>query len=537
MRRLKILGQGNHIGKRLMLLIILFSSLITLVTTAVQLVVDYRQQRRAMDAVLETAGVYVPIIADSVWALDKVQISLALLALVQMPNIELARVVTTDGKGEWSAGKGVQSHNIVSRAFSLTRQVRGETEKIATLEVIASLDAIYRNLLEQTISILLGNALKTFVVAIFMFVVFRRVVTSRIEQLANNIAALPPQMLPESYLLEHETISGLAPGGDEIDALEGAFEVMGRRLRRAIDALTEYQAHLEEMVELRTTEVVQQKERLAIALRDRTQANEELKLALQKLRDAQEELIEREKLAALGALVAGVAHELNTPIGNSLTSATTLLDVTDSFDRKVASGLKRSDLEAHVSMTRSAVELVVRNLQRAAELLHGFKQVAVDRASEQRRRFDLRDLVVETMTLLKPFLRKTPYTLDIQIPDVELDSYPGPLGQVLTNLVNNAVTHGFDGRSYGTITLQATVLDSERIELRISDDGQGIEVDDQAHIFDPFFTTKLGQGGSGLGLNIAQGIVTGVLGGKISVESRLGAGSIFTITLPRNAPA
>lgn len=536
MRRLRGIGQGNRIGKRLMVMIIVFSSLITLLTTAVQLLLDYRQQRKAMDSVLDTAAVYVPIIADSVWALDKTQIELALGALVQMPNIELAQVLASDQKREWKAGKG-SSTNIVTREFALERKVRGRMEKIATLQVVASLDAIYRSVFEHAISILLSNALKTFFVAIFMFIIFRRVVTERLEALAHKAHALPPQMFPAPFAAEVAT-PDFQNGNDEIDSVSHAFDAMSERLRAAIEALQQHQAKLEEVIKARTGELVEQKERLAIALEERTSSNEELTRTLEVLRDTQEEFINREKLAALGALVAGVAHELNTPIGNGLTSASTLRDLTNDMQRKLSEGLKRSTLESYLQAAGTASDIVIRNLQRSAQLVNGFKQVAVDQTTSQRRDFALRTVVDEIALTLQPSLSKLPYLLSSSIDDgIEMDSYPGPLGQVLTNLINNAILHGFDGRDCGVIAITGRLVGGDRVELVVKDDGRGIPPAHLNHVFDPFFTTKLGRGGTGLGLNIVHGIVTGVLGGKISVNTELGQGTAFTVLMPLRAPA
>jgi PAS domain S-box-containing protein len=268
-------------------------------------------------------------------------------------------------------------------------------------------------------------------------------------------------------------------------------------------------------------------------------ANEELAQTLETLNKAQEELVRSEKLAALGSLVAGIAHELNTPIGNSLMVASTLLDQTRTLTAnwEKDKGIKRSTLEGYVGDAGKAGDILVRNLQRAANLVTGFKQVAVDQTSSQRRKFQVAEVVSEIMLTLWPTLRKTSYVVEQNIPDdLVMDSYPGPLGQVITNLVNNALLHGFENRSTGTVTISALRTGQDWVEFIVTDDGVGIPAANLNRIFDPFFTTKLGAGGSGLGLNIAHNIVTGILGGRIRVQSEVGVGTSFILALPLAAP-
>jgi len=263
----------------------------------------------------------------------------------------------------------------------------------------------------------------------------------------------------------------------------------------------------------------------------------ELSEALDTLKQAQSELVQSEKLASLGSMVAGVAHELNTPVGNALMVASTLTDQQQQFEQSLDHGLSRSALNHFLLSVRDTSDILDRNLRRTADLINSFKQVAVDQTSEQRRHFDLRELVREVLVTMSPSLRKTSHTLLCEIsPDIHFDSFPGPLEQVLMNLTNNALRHGFDGRSNGQMRLQADLLSSEWVRLRFSDDGVGISDKNLQKIFDPFFTTKLGQGGSGLGLSIAYNIVTGMLGGKIEVHSEVGRGSEFVIDLPLTAP-
>ena len=277
-------------------------------------------------------------------------------------------------------------------------------------------------------------------------------------------------------------------------------------------------------------------------INDRTEAlrqsNSELSSAMQILQHTQSELVQSEKLAALGALVAGIAHELNTPIGNSLMAASSLQD----FSREVASAisdgtLKRSALESFLADNQTASDILIRNLRRASELISSFKQVAVDQASAQRRQFHLDEVVSEILITLGPSLKKTPYRVVNQVQlHEELDSYPGPLGQVLVNLINNALLHAFHDREQGCIELRGQTLHGDWLELQVCDDGIGIADEHLPRIFDPFFTTRLGQGGSGLGLHIVHNLVSGVLGGKLGVRSQLGQGTCFTLRLPRVAP-
>lgn len=299
------------------------------------------------------------------------------------------------------------------------------------------------------------------------------------------------------------------------------FDITERK--RAQQGILELNAQLEGRVARRTAEL--------------QEANRELSHALNTLQIAQNQLVQSEKLAALGALVAGVAHELNTPIGNGLTVASTLEHRIEDFQRLQASGLRKSDLQGFVTDMELAAEILVRNLGRAAALVASFKQVAVDQTSSQRRKFDLGAVVGEILVTLNPALRKTTCTVSTQIDEgLVLDSYPGPLGQVLTNLINNAVLHGFEPHEEGKIEVQAWAKDTQQVVIEVRDSGRGIAADNLHRVFDPFFTTRLGQGGSGLGLHIVHNLVHSVLGGRIEVQSRPGAGAAFCITLPVLAP-
>lgn len=264
-----------------------------------------------------------------------------------------------------------------------------------------------------------------------------------------------------------------------------------------------------------------------------TDRTRELTSALAQLTTAKDELVRAEKMSALGALVAGIAHELNTPIGNSLTVASTLQDHARRFAVDMGKGLTRSRLEAFVASTQQGSDILMRSLHHAADLVSSFKQVAVDQTSVNRRVFDLHATVVDILNTLGPTLRKTTHTVECQIPlNIEMDSYPGPLSQILSNLINNAILHGFEGREHGQIRIAARLSSEDSVEITVCDNGVGILPEHLTKVFDPFFTTKFGKGGSGLGLNIVYNLITTSLGGRIRVDSEPGQGTRFTLDLP-----
>jgi len=230
-----------------------------------------------------------------------------------------------------------------------------------------------------------------------------------------------------------------------------------------------------------------------------------------------------------------VAHELNTPLGNTRVVASSLGEEVRAFAAAVQSGtLRRSQADAFLNRSREAVDLLERNAARAADLIGHFKQVAVDQTSMRRRRFSLRQTVEELLATLRPQFKHTAHRIELDIPpDIELDSYPGPLEQVVANLVGNSLTHGFAGIEAGVIRIRAALLDPDRVQLDYTDDGIGIPEPILHRIFEPFFTTRLGQGGSGLGLYIVYNLITGVLGGTVQAERAPERGTTFTVTLPR----
>jgi len=295
------------------------------------------------------------------------------------------------------------------------------------------------------------------------------------------------------------------------------------RLKKTEEALRQLNEELESRVGQRTAEL--------------QQSNRTLQQALTELQQAQRYLVQTEKMAALGSLVAGIAHEINTPIGVGVTAASHL----DSEARRFRNLLTNENppdadrLRAFIELTGQGSQLILRNLKRADELVKSFKQVAVDQSSEQRRTFDLAAYIDEILTSLQPELKRSPHRIEREIKNTAiLDSYPGALYQIMVNLIMNSLTHAFDEGQKGLIRIAAEA-DENRVRLVFSDDGRGMDKNVSERMFDPFFTTRRGQGGSGLGLHIVYNLVTKVLGGTIEASTAPGDGVRFILEIPRVA--
>ena len=263
---------------------------------------------------------------------------------------------------------------------------------------------------------------------------------------------------------------------------------------------------------------------------DRTQ---ELSHTLDTLKATQSKLVESEKMASLGGLVAGVAHEINTPIGVGVTVASALAENTTEFASTYKSGkMKRSELEEFLEIAIQSSNSLLTNLNQAAALIQSFKEVAVDRSSEERRTFIVRDYLDEILTQLKPKLRNSKHSIEIKGDSkIAIDSYPGALSQVVTNLLMNSLIHAYEPGESGQLVFDWQ-QEGARLSLEYSDDGKGIPPENLSKIFEPFFTTKRGQGGSGLGLHIVYNLVTQKLLGEVECKSKVGVGTKFIIKLP-----
>jgi len=268
-------------------------------------------------------------------------------------------------------------------------------------------------------------------------------------------------------------------------------------------------------------------------LRQNREYQASLEDSLDKLHRTQREMIHSAKMAALGDLVAGVAHEVNTPIGVSVTAASFLVERTRQMrDLYDAGEMKRSDLEKYLSVADESATSVLTNLERAAELVQSFKKVAADQSSEEKRVFEIRSYLEQILLSLRPQFKRTPHQVFMDCPaSMMLNSYPGAIMQIMTNLIMNSLIHGFADGNPGEIHILVEPA-GENVVLSYRDTGVGMDKEQRERIFDPFYTTRRGSGGTGLGMNIVYNLITQTLGGSIVLETSPGNGAFFVLTIP-----
>jgi len=312
----------------------------------------------------------------------------------------------------------------------------------------------------------------------------------------------------------------------EIDVLAQHINLMLQRAEKYIEKREEDEQQFIQLNKSLEDKVNQRTDALK-------ESNQELLSTLETLHQYQGQLVESEKMASLGDMVAGVAHEVNTPIGLGVTSSSLLYDrlieIKQAFENKT---LKSSQLKKFLADGEENLNIIMRNLSRAADLITSFKQVAVDQSSSEERRFNLKGLINEVVLTLQPQLKNTRYNIEIDCPEnLILTSKPGPINQILVNLIMNSIIHGFENQGFGNIKIAIMDLSSQ-LHIHYQDDGKGINDDIKNKIFDPFITTKRGSGGSGLGMHLVYNLITQALNGTISFESEIDKGVIFDINFP-----
>ncbi|WP_394223608.1 ATP-binding protein [Alteromonas gracilis] len=553
---------------------------LTLIVTVGQIFTEYLSTKNHVEGELQTLkNTFSSSLTRALWELNHDQVRAIAEGLMSLPIVEGLQV--RGENGNYIAEYGIRakrspapvdreiiedhSGGVFSYSFPLVFKFSGRESTVGDVTLYSSFDTIFSRI-EVGVFFLIGNAVvkTTFLVFLFM-TAFRTMLSEPLQTMTEQMGNFDPEHPEESKLTikledDNELLQLKESYNHVIDDLiisNGKLREAQNELTHANKKLDDQNLILEQEVAKKTAslsqimlDLEQQKDELIAHQRELRQENEnrqyieaelrkrnqELASSMDTLHQAQEQLVESERMASLGGLVAGIAHDVNTPLGVSVTAASFLQErlnnlKTDFEDKSLTS----KNMASFIDEAEQTALLLLNNLERASDLIASFKQVAVDQTSETEREFVLGDYINEIIQSLKPSFKHAEHEINVSCPDnLVVYCAPGAIAQIVTNMVVNSITHGFEGQTAGTINLDVEE-DVNNVIIHYKDNGRGLCEEELSKLFDAFFTTKRGEGGSGLGTHIMYNLVTQSLQGHIEADSSVGNGLRYTIRFPKKA--
>ena len=553
---------------------------LTLLVTVGQIFTEYLSTKNHVEGELQTLkNTFSSSLTRALWELNHDQVRAIAEGLMSLPIVEGLQV--RGENGNYIAEYGIRAQRspapvdreiiedhpggVFSYSFPLVFKFSGRESTVGDVTLYSSFDTIFSRI-EVGVFFLIGNALvkTTFLVFLFM-TAFRTMLSEPLQTITEQMGNFDPQHPEESKLIiklddDNELLQLKESYNHVIDDLiisNNKLKDAQNELTLANKKLDDQNLILEQEVAKKTAslsqimlDLEQQKDELIAHQRELRQENEnrqyieaelrkrnqELASSMDTLHQAQEQLVESERMASLGGLVAGIAHDVNTPLGVSVTAASFLQErlnnlKTDFEDKSLTS----KNMASFIDEAEQTALLLLSNLERASDLIASFKQVAVDQTSETEREFVLGDYINEIIQSLKPSFKHTEHQINVSCPDnLVVTCAPGAIAQIVTNMVVNSITHGFESKAAGSVTLDVKE-DGNNVVIHYQDDGKGLSEEELSKLFDAFFTTKRGEGGSGLGTHIMYNLVTQSLHGHIEADSTLGNGLQYTIRFPKKS--
>jgi signal transduction histidine kinase len=511
----KAIKINDKLTKRLLLYILLCSTFVSVCSTLVQLYSFFQDDLAQLEQRFENIEKsYIPSIASSLWDFNKPLVAQQIRGIVELPDIGFV-VIENDFDYLQKFGNA----DIIAKKF-VEFPIAFEGKHVGRLQVYADYQDIYQRLWQHAGFILTSEFIKIFIIAFFIILIVDKLIIRHLFKIINYAQELASHNLDEELV-----ISNRPAKEDELDYLVNAINSMRLKLQ-------------DEIVKLEDAEnaLLALNGELEVKVHDRTskleESNQQLQNSLDNLTLAQDQLVQSEKMASLGQLVAGVAHEVNTPLGICVTSISALKEKVEDLQKAVESQeLTKSFLMDTLSLLVEYEQIIERSLNKSVELIRSFKSVAVEQHTDPEMNINLHQHVYDVVNTVKTLFKQKKYHINIEVDEnISLVTYPSAWNQILTNFLMNSHIHGFEDRHEGEISITFTNSNGY-LTLLYTDNGKGIPEDFKHRIFDPFVTTKRGQGGSGLGLNIVFNLVNAKLGGTIqSIDSERGV--CFKVKVP-----
>lgn len=570
----------TSISKSLLTSVLSVYFVLTLLVTCVQVLGEYYDTKRMLVEELQNQqSTFSNSLARSLWEFNYEQINATAEGLISIPAI--SGIIIRDDTGKTMVQLGAagtllmlpenshESHNIdeANGVFGyyapLIFEFSGQSTPVGDVTLFSTRDvAIDR--IKVSLYFIIGNAIikSTFLIVLFSFAFSRQlhrpmrdlteqIQNFRLDDLDHSRIRLHDQRNAE-FLMVEQAYNQLL---DKLEDYQQDLQLTQQQLLHANRKLDEQNAMLEQDVahktsslsqvlldlERRKNELEQRQDKLMREIRQRQiievdlrEANGRLQSSLTALEQAQSQLLESEKMASLGGLVAGITHDVSTPLGISITAATFLRDQMQTMNTALDDRtLTQNQLQDFLAAGSDAMQLLENNLARAADLIGSFKQVAVDQTSESVREFNLKKYLQDVIQSLRPRWKNTQHQIELDCDEqINIVAPAGAFAQIFTNLMVNSLFHGFESQAKGQIRIVVTALNDNQLEFTYSDNGKGLTNEQMEKLFDPFFTTKRQQGGSGLGTHIIRNLVTQTLHGQITASSEVGKGLTYKFVIP-----
>ena len=545
--------------------------------TAGQIFTEYLNAKSHIEGELKTLkNTFSTSLTRAIWELNTPQAKSIAVGLMELPIVEGVQIrdensnyIADLGRTSKLVGESITKGVVRDHAggtfgysFPLIFEFSGRTSLVGDVTLYSS-SAIIFSRIEVGIFFLIGNAIVKTAFLVFLFMsAFRTMLTNPLNELTQQITDFnlddPESSKLDLSIDEDNELKVLETSYNKLidEMIEFQSKLAGTQheLQKANLRLDDQNISLEEEVAKKTAtlsrimlDLEQQKDELLVNQRELRQENEnrqfiedelrkrntELATSMETIQMAKDQLVESERMASLGGLVAGIAHDVNTPLGVSVTATSFLHDrvkkLQSAYENKKLTG---NTMTSFLSEAEQTITLLTNNLNRASDLISSFKQVAVDQTSEAEREINVSEYLTEVVQSLAPNFKKTQHTIDIHCPDdLSIKCAPGVLAQILTNMIMNSLIHGFEDKTKGAIRLEISEQDNNLV-INYSDDGRGLDEGTLKRHFDAFFTTRRGKGGSGLGTHIMYNLVTQTLGGDIEAFSKPGEGLKYIITIP-----
>ena len=552
---------------------------LTLIVTLGQIFTEYLSTKSHVESELKTLkNTFSSSLTQALWEINDDQVRAIAEGLVALPIVEGVQVRGENGNFIAEFGvrvarspspinkETVENHpaGVFSYSFPLIFKFSGRESTVGDVTLYSSYETILSRI-EVGIAFLIGNAIVKTAFLVFLFMTaFRTMLSEPLQRMADQMENFDPSRPEESKLTtqiddDNELLQLKESYNHVIDDLidsNNKLKATQSELKLANTKLDDHNLILEQEVAKKTAslsqimlDLEQQKDELIAHQRELRQENEnrqyieselrqrnqELADSMNTLNQAQEQLLESERMASLGGLVAGITHDVNTPLGVSVTAASFLQERLNNlkadFEDK---SLTTKNMASFIDEAEQTTNLLLNNLERASDLIASFKQVAVDQASESIREIVLCDYINEVIQSLKPSFKHTKHDIEVVCPnDIVVTCAPGAIAQIVTNMVVNSITHGFEDDNSGVISLNVK-REGDDIVMRYNDNGRGLTEEELEKLFDAFYTTKRSAGGCGLGTHIMYNLVTQSLNGHIDAESEPGKGLTYNIKFPAN---